>query len=234
MKRRTVYIFTVLLAIILIIVEAYVVKVATKIEPEIEVIFASKKIPARTIITADMVTVKKIDVSLATLQTARNINEVIGKAATSEIESGEIIKTFRIADPLSLKEIKVLNPENRLMSVEFKPDQVNGWHLAAGDIVDIHYTPDAAANLNIDRRDSISDPFQKSLLDFHVFENVRIAGILDDKGQVIHEVTKEQLPKIISFEVSKDLAKFLGAAKHSGKIEISVVQTVDTDVFYDE
>lgn len=233
MKRRTIYIFTILLAVILLAVEAYIIKVATNIEPEIEVVFASKKIPAKAIITADMVTVKKIDISLATIQTVRSLNQVIGKASTTEIENGETIKSFRIADPLSLKEIKVLDPDNRLMSVDFKADQVNGWYLSAGDHVDIHYTPNAAANINEDRRDQITDPFQRSLLEFHVFDNVRVAGILDDKGQVIQEITREQLPKILSFEVTKDIAKFLAAAKTTGKIEISVIQDDVQEVISD-
>lgn len=225
MKRRTIYIFTILLAIILISVEAYVIKVVTNIEPEIEAVFSTKKIPAKVIITPDMVTVKKINVSLVTLQTIRSLNQVIGKASITEIEGGEVIKSFRVAEPLSLKEIKVLNPDNRLMSVDFKADQVNGWYLASGDFVDIHYTPNAAANINIEKREQIEDPFQRSLMEFHVFDNIRVAGILDDKGQVIMEITREQLPKLISFEVTKDLAKFISAAKTTGKIELSVIQT---------
>lgn len=224
MKRRTIYIFTVLLAIVLIAVEAYIIKVATNIEPVMEVVYSTKKIPAYTVITPDMVTKKRINISLVTLQTATNLENVIGKAVTTDIDEGEAIKTFRLVSPDSISEIKLLNSKNRLITVEFKPDQVNGWNLKTNSVVDIIYTPNNALRSLDAQKALLVDPFQKSLLEFQVFYDIRVAGILDEDGNVVLGRNKGKAPKLVSFEVTEYQAKFLSAAKDTGTLNLAVTQ----------
>lgn len=220
MKKGTIYIVTVILALVLIIAEAYIIKSVTKIEPTIDAVFATRRIAEKTVITSDMVTLRKIDISSATNQTVRSVDNVVGKMATTEIENGEVIKSFRTIDLKDFKEITVLDKNNRLISVEFSPDQVNGWYIKVDNCVDIHYVPNSSTN-----KDNVTDSFERSLTKYQLYENIRVAGILDDKGQIIQEITADKLPKIISFEVTPELAKFLAVAKSTGKLEIALIQS---------
>lgn len=223
MKRINMFILAIVLALIFLAVEVVIVKGVSKYEPEINVVFAAQRIPMGETITEDMLEKRKISLRLAHNKSVKNIEELIGKKVISDIEEGEIILISRVGDKDGTGEIVVVDRNSRLITVEFKGDQVNGWQLKEGQFVDIIFI--------LDERSTIPE-----IEDITWFEDekrirkirdIRVAALIDDKGKPVGSSESSSMPKYISFEVEDGLDQFLAFAKGNGRLEISLIPERD-------
>ncbi|HOJ11391.1 MAG TPA: SAF domain-containing protein [Clostridiales bacterium] len=219
MKRVNILILTIILVVILLIIEVIIVRSAAEYEPKVNAVFAAVDILAGEIIKDEMLEKREISISLVHQKSFKTKDEIIGKKAKNDMEKGEMILAGRIYTDGEIDEIQVLDSKNRLFTVEFKGDQVNGWWLKEGQYVDIIFIP--------------SERIQKESV--HGIENnniqrvinVRVAAIIDDKGKLVKGMENASTPKYISFEVDDRLDEFLAYAKGNGRIEVSVIPDME-------
>lgn len=238
-KKKGYIFFGIIFYILLLTVTGIYIKMVSNYEAKVTVVYASKDIESKTVIKDDMLTEKSISLSSAHKLSAKSKNEVIGKKATVNITSGEMVLKNKFTDQDNVDTISPKNKNNRLFTVEFKPDQVNGWVLKKDQLVDIIFVPNEnKANdsmLNIPKQpntkqkeDSVVDQSNtantgydnKSVLRL---VNIRVAGVINDVGKIIDPEKPEGAPKLISFEVTTDQDEFLAWCKANGRIEISTV-----------
>jgi len=217
MKKINILIFTIILSIIFLGIEIIIVRKAAEYEPKGNVVYASVDIKAGEIIKEEMLGQKEIGVSNIHQKSFKDKDEIIGKKVKTEFFKGEIILEGRLYDGKTNDEIQVLDRENRLFTVEFNGDQVNGWWLKEGQYVDIIFIPTEKAQ----KVTTITDD-QKTYKVERV-RNVRVAAIIDDKGKLVKDSEKASTPKYVSFEVNDKLDEFLAYAKGNGRLEISVI-----------
>lgn len=216
------------LVIVLVNVEIFIIKGASRYEPQSEVVYAKVKIPEKTLITTEMLEVKKIGTGLVHRLSVGAIKDVVGRRAKMDMESGEMILSAKLGYE-DMERIEVKDKNKRLFSVEFKGDQANGWWLMADQYVDIIFVPnEKAAQLDDASTNSTTGNKQVIWQDIiankvYKLKNVRIAALIDDNGKLLKNKDRASLPKYISFEVTEEEADFLAYAKSNGRLEVSVV-----------
>lgn len=226
MRRFSIVITAIVLVILLVAAEVIIIRSASNYEPTMKVVFTKGKIPVRTRITADMLELKEVGLSLASRQSVKSLDDAVSKFAKTQIEQGEILLSSRLsADEFGQPEVKDRN--SRLFSIEFKGDQANGWWLRKDQYVDILFVPD-------EKRQDPSSPSAvvpeamfpgKTVLNgkVRIIDEIRIAALLDDRGKPVDNPEGNLLPKYVSFEVTDQQADFLAFAKSNGRLELSVI-----------
>jgi len=233
MKKVSVLILTIMLSIIFLCVEIIIVRKAAKYEPRRNAVYAGTDIKAGEVIKEEMLVEKEIGISSIHEQAFMRKEDIVGKKAKTQLFKGEMILEGRLEDETGGDEIKVLDKNNRLFTVEFKGDQANGWWLKEGQYVDIIFIPDEKTQRKVSDSDvNFSDinlsqsqrTETQRAYGIERIKNVRIAAIIDDKGNLIKEDKESfSVPKYISFEVDEILDEFLAYAKGNGRLEISVI-----------
>lgn len=217
MRKLNYVLITLVLAVLFLAIEVVIVKSASKYEPEVSVVFANVRIPAKTEINKDMLRERKVSLSLAHRQSVKSMNALIGKKAKTDIEEGEMILTGKIGIVDEMQEIDVKDRNNRLFTVEFRGDQANGWWLLVGQYVDIIFVPNDKAKPQAGAQ---ADPQAAAV---KRLRNVRIAALIDDKGKLLENSGRNSIPKYISFELSDEQDEFLAYAKSNGRLEVSAL-----------
>lgn len=231
MRKINTILITIVITIILLVVEIVLVRGATKYEPKVSIIYSSIKIPEGTIIEANMLEERSVSINAASRQSVNDANKIIGKRTKIEIEQGEMMLDGKLTDADEVNEIEVMDEDSRLFSIEFKPDQVNGWWIKEGQYVDIIFIPNEETNLKEEsttNKETITfeDVGYSGVLTYSEYKrinNVRVAALIDEKGNFIKNTGKEAVPRYISFELKKGLDAFFAYAKGNGRLEVSVI-----------
>ena len=215
-SRTKMIVFTVILSIALLAAQVYVIKKAADYEPKFDAVFAKVFIPSGTQITKDMLEIRKT--GMFHPKAYKSVNELNGKFAASDIESGEMVISSRITDTVKEKKVNLKNPDNVLYTIEFKPDQANGFLIKPDSLVHLIFVPDS-------NRYQKPDESYDVLNDVILFENVRIAAVIDDKLKLYSDAadTASSNPKYVSFELSKEQFKIIARAKSLGRLELAAV-----------
>jgi|GEM_PF-413431 len=239
MKRINRIFVTGCLAIVLLVAEIIIIQNVSGYQSKVEVVFTKTNIPEGTVIEENMLEIIEVDAYIIPKNAVKDVKEIVGKEAGTDIEEREMVVTGRLREVGESDEIKVVNEENRLFSVEFKSDQVNGWQLSAGQYVDIIFIPDDNTDLQTDNMEegkgfvkggegpvNIIDglEYSKSCPGVQILKNIRIAAIINEKGELLRGHDISGTPRIISFEVSERQDHFLAWAKSHGRLEVSLVQ----------
>lgn len=221
------------LVVILLIIEIIIIRSASDYKSEVGIVFAKTHIPEGTVVREDMLDIRKVDANIAHKNAAKDINEVIGKEARMNVEEGEMVLTGKLRAAGETGKIEVINKENRLFSVEFKSDQANGWQLSAGQYVDIIFVPDDREGIQSDKTEVDTGiqikgvenfEYSRSCPGVQLLKNIRVAALIDEKGEMLEEGGVSMTPKFISFEVSQSQGEFLAWAKSHGRLEILLIQ----------
>lgn len=232
MRRTKVFTISIILAIVLIGIEVILIRSASNFEPEVRVVYAKTFIAEKTIIEPDMLAIRSIPVKMLNRQSVFSIEDVAGKAVI-DIQNGEQLLKSKFSSKYDTADIKVLNKNNRLFTVEFKIDQANGWQLKADEYVDILYVP-ISNNSNISTEankhniDTYSNEANKHNINTYSNEvvrinNVRIAAVIDEFGNLMDNTTRTSVSKMISFEVNTKQDAALAYAKGNGRLELSLI-----------
>lgn len=211
MKRIKMLAAAVLVTVLLMGVEIYIIRAATSYEPTTEVVFAKMKIPENTVVTVDMLELRKVELGMVHKLSVRSLEELDGKRTAVDIESGEMVLSSKVGSSDEMEKIRVEDKNKRLFSVEFKGDQANGWWLLTDQNVDILFVPSEDGN-------SVN-----SWSGIKKLKNIRVAALIDDRGKLLKNNERSTLPRYISFEVTDEQASFLAYAKSRGRLELSVI-----------
>lgn len=252
-KKVNLVLITAVLVIVLLALEIFIVKSASRYEPEVGIVFSKVKILEGTQVKAEMLQEKRVNLGLVHKQALRSLKDAEGKMARTDIEEGEMLLSGRLAGQDEMERIKVSDPKNRLFTVEFKGDQANGWWLETGQYVDIIYVAnEKQLLLPSSQTKEIQDgnPRQKkreTQVDAYIakdlenpsgsgdiydadrkrrlkrLRNIRIAALIDDKGKLLKDTGRTGTPKYVSFEVDGSQDEFLAYAKTNGRLELSVI-----------
>ena len=247
MRKFNLWLLTIACAFILLVLEIIIIRRASGHEPLVNVVCAAKDIVAGETFTEDMLNEKSINISFAHNHSIKNKNELIGKIAKTDLEKDEIILASRVTTFENFDGIRVIDKNSRLVTIEFRGDQVNGWQLKEGQYVDIIFIPDnkyieestksamCLVNNGIGSQCNNNNEHKWSIISGYTgngvqrIKNVRIAALIDEKGKLVRNNGNESIPKYISFEVDDLLDEFLVCAKGSGKIEVSVIPSNGND-----
>ncbi|HHW01036.1 MAG TPA: hypothetical protein GXX36_15990 [Clostridiaceae bacterium] len=250
MKRIKRILVTGCLVIVLLIAEIIIIRNVSGYHSKVEVVFTKTAIPEGTVIEENMLEIKEVDMAIVPKNAVKHVKEVVGKETGTNMDEREMVVTGRLREAGESDEIKVVNEGNRLFSVEFKSDQVNGWQLSAGQYVDIIFIPNDNTNLQTDNIGSQTDnkeedkdlnkggedptnnltnnieslEYSNSCPGVQILKNIRIAAIIDEKGELLKGNDITGTPRIISFEVSERQDHFLAWAKSHGRLEVSLIQ----------
>lgn len=232
MKRINFLLVTISLAVVFLIIEIVVVKTVSKYEPQISIVYAAARIPANTKIQADMLLLKKVDLSMVNRLAVRDVKSLTGKKTKVDIEEDEIFLSTKAADENEMDEIKVMDKNNRLFALELKGDQANGWWLMADQYVDIIFVPDERVVERAQRQQSPGLTAREEQVGAGItpdyagitrLNNIRVAALIDEKGKILANSGRTTLPRYVSLEVSNRQDEFLAYAKNRGKLELSIV-----------
>lgn len=239
MKKVNLVLIALVLAAGLLVIEIIIIRKAVDFEPQIEVIYARKKIPAKTEVTQDMLEKRKVGISYAHSQSVKDERYAAGKRTRADIEEGEMILSSRLGWTDEMEEIKVEDKNNRLYTVEFKADQANGWWLMVGQRVDIIFVPNektrapaakqvlpqASSPASGNNKKDIEDRLEGEELDVKIqrLKNIRVAAIFDEQGKPMDNSKRAVMPKYVSFEVNDKQDELLAYGKSNGRLELSVI-----------
>jgi Flp pilus assembly protein CpaB len=236
MRKLNFILLTIVFAFILLVVEIILIRSASEYEPKLGIVFARTKIPEGALIKSNMLEERKISAGAVHKQSVKDPDEIIGKIARIEIEEGEMILNAKLIEAGEMEELSYVDEKSRLFTVEFEPDQVNGWRLKAGQYVDIIYIPNERA-VKQDELQSQTDGVngERKYVPAHStgmsgikrIRNVRIAALIDNNGNLVRDSNRTSLPKYVSFEVNDSLDEFLAYAKDNGRLEVSVIPFQD-------
>lgn len=213
--------------IILMAGEIAIVKSISDFNPKIKVVYAKRSIAAKEEIVPEMVEIKEVDMKYVHSLSCNSLEDVMGKRTRMPVERGEMILSSKLGPVNDLPEIKLNDEDNRLFTVEFKPDQANGWWLMANQYVDIIYVPNLAQGMNVINTTSPQGAAQNDDAIYDMsrvvrMDNIRVAAIIDEKGNMLSNDKRESIPRFVSFEVNYEQDAFLAYAKGNGRLEISV------------
>lgn len=221
------------LVLVLVVTEIIIIRSASKYEPQVAVVFARTRIPEHTVITPDMLELRKVDLSLVHRMSMRSFSDAASKRAGMDIEAGEMVLSGKLKSG-EMEAIEVKDRAKKLFSIEFKGDQANGWWLMTDQKVDIIHIPDenpgtgaaldsgAAGGTGapaVSQADNGMDVGGK----IRVLEDIRIAALIDENGKLLKNNERATLPRYVSFEVTDEQAGLLAYAKGHGRLELSVV-----------
>lgn len=213
MKRTKLIIITVILSMVLLAAQIYIVKAGSEYEAKVKVAFAKGYIPANTEITEDMLEMGEVNIGLTHLKSVTNAEKLIGKKTKMDIEAKEMILESKIYKENELMEkIAVKDDNNRLFTLELKGDQVNGWWIEADQYVDILFVP-------------TQKPEERKV---ERIEKVRVAALITQEGRLIKNSNdRNVIPKYICLEVDTKQDELLAFAKGNGRIELSVIPSIE-------
>ena len=196
---------------ILIIIEIVMIRSASGTGTSIDALFAKQDISVNSLLTAEMLEVRKVDSKALASSALKSPEEAVGKRTAGAIAAGQIIYSGSLnGDPGNASQFE--SPDNRLFSLELKGDAANGWWIGGDQRIDVIFIP--GSDKAVDKT-GVSGLGEK-------LENIRVAAVLDEKGNRIGDAAREAIPKYICLEVTPEQSMFLAFAKTNGKIELAV------------
>lgn len=203
MKRSvTMVILSITILAVLIIMEVNIIRAASGVGNEVEVICAAGDIEKGTVIQPGMLITRNIPAEMANYALKGAPDNYMGKRADCFLHKGEVLYAENLVASINKKE-----EGNVLMAIDVKGDQANGWWIDEDYIVDVYIVYNGDAK----KTECISDR--------------RVAALLDEAGnRIISEKNnkKSVVPRFISLEVTPEQAYLLAEAKNNAKAVLTV------------
>jgi len=144
--------------------------------PTVKVVTASQVVPIRTLLTAEMVTVKDLPVAVVPEGYLAEAEQAVGKISTTELAVGEILLAGRLLDPNVVaangRMALVMNEDQVLMAFPAS-DLMNGLGiLKAGDHVDLLFS------MPFTDRAGGAEGETEELVAFKALENLTLAAVV--------------------------------------------------------
>lgn len=211
-----------LIVVLLVAVEMTIISNASGYETKEKVVFAKVYIDKNTVITGDMLELREVSAAMVHPDALKNNDAAVSKRAGMDIEAGEMLLEAKLLSH-GRGIIEAEDKSKRLFSVEFEGGQANGWQLADGQYVDIIYVPHDGEKQNQPPASEGAAAAAPSSNSVKVLKNIRIAGLIDEDGELVDISEPKSAPRYVSFEVTEEQAVFLAYAKKNGKLELSCI-----------
>jgi Flp pilus assembly protein CpaB len=166
MRRNKQIILTILITLALLAL-AWFAGQGRTVTKKVLAVAARCDIPAGCQISADQLTEVEIPAEILSGSYLQDIAAITGQWTTLPVLAGELISSPRLARSAAGLIYPDPGPGRRLLTLELKAADANGFWLAAGNHVDLYLIPR--------NRESIAD--------LQVLENIRIMAILSGAGQ---------------------------------------------------
>ena len=164
-------------------------------------------LPAGSFLTADGVTMVRMSAESLPANALLSVEEVVGLRATVPLFEGEIL----LRERFSAVATGTLHPGagagRRIYALALKADDAAGWWLSEGNRVDLHL---------------LSDGPDDTLV-HEVLLEVRVAGVMDAKGNLVGIGTEAAAPAILCLDVDAAQAARLAEAEVQGRIKAILV-----------
>ncbi len=207
---------------LLVTAETAIITSASGYDKKEEVVFTKANIPGNTLITTDMLEKRETGGSAVHPDAVKSVGDALGKRTSTDLVKGEMLLKARLSSD-SRKIAKAENKNNRLFSVELKTDQANAWQFSDRQFVDIIYVPNKEeTGEQTPRAGGVTDAAPVSS-GIRIMKNVRVAGLIDEDGQLLSPSENKKTPRYVSFEVTQEQAVFLAYAKNKGRLELSCI-----------
>ena len=142
------------------------------------VIVANANIPARTVITPQLIRVQQVPVDAAHSQAAHSVDQVLGKVAKSDMVADEQVLSSRLFLQRGDSGLSFMIPEGmRAVSVGFTELIGSGGMVTPGDHVDVLGVFEAPANLTGKSTSQPQDQNQTVTLATVVLQNVQVLAV---------------------------------------------------------
>ncbi len=210
------------IVILLVAIEMMIISNASGYEVREKAVFAARDIDENTVITGEMLEIREIGADAVHKDAVKSIDEAVNMTAADFIHGGEQLLKGRLADKPD-NTVEALDRTNRLFCVEPKSDQANAWQLTKDQYVDLIYVPNYGQQSNTPPEAAGVVGVPPLSNGVRLLKHVRIAGLVDEDGNLAEEGVAKKLPKYIVLEVTEEQAIFLAFAKSNGKLELSSV-----------
>ncbi|NLP08319.1 MAG: hypothetical protein GX385_08985 [Clostridiaceae bacterium] len=208
------------IVILLAVIEMKIISNASGYEAGEKVVVALRDISRDTVITDEMLEIREISSGAVHRDAVRNIGEAVGLRAAADIYSGEALLKSRLTDKAA-DAVEVLNKSNRLFCIKPEWDQANAWQLEKDQCVDVVFIPNHLKQDNTCPEAAGVVSVLPAQTGIKVMKNIRIAGFVDEDGEIVKSGEDEKIPRYIIFEVTQEQAVFLAYAKSNGRLELS-------------
>jgi Flp pilus assembly protein CpaB len=208
------------IVVVLIIIEMSIISNVSGYEVKEKVVFAAGDIRSNTVITGEMLEIREVGADAVHRDALRSIDDAVGLTAAESIYKGEQIIKARLTDEPA-DTVETLDKSNRLFCLEPKSDQANAWQLEKDQYVDLIYVPNYGQQDNMppEAAGVVAVPPMENGV--RMLRSVRIAGLVDEDGNLAGTDASFELPQYILLEVTPEQAVFLAFAKSNGRIELS-------------
>ena len=137
--------------------------------------------------------------------------EITGKYIHSDVRSGQLVLKSDLFDNESSRVYDDIEPGNVLYTLSLKAEDVNGWWIRPGNLVDILIYDETGYNNFSQREDSdVKNP--------ETIENLKIIRLMDENGKDTAKSGKP--PVLICLETEYENAGILFEAEITKKIKI--------------
>lgn len=208
--------------ILLVVIEMKIISSACGYEAKERVVVAARDIGEDTVITGEMLEIREISSSAAHGDAVRKIEDAVGMTAADPIYDGEVLLKGRLTEEAA-DTVEAMNRSNRLYCIEPEWDQANAWQLGKDQHVDVVFVPNHLNQDNVCPEAAGVISVTPSQTGMKIMKNIRIAGLVDEEGEVVKNSETEKIPKYIILEVTQDQAVFIAYAKSNGRIELLAI-----------
>jgi Flp pilus assembly protein CpaB len=164
-------------------------------------------LPAGSLLTAEGVVLMRMPVGSFPDGSLLSIEEVVGLRATVPLFEGESLLRERFSDVAT----GTLHPGaaagRRIYALALKAEDAAGWWLTEGNRVDLHLFSEASDDALV----------------HEVLQEVRVAGVMDGKGNLVGIGREAGVPAILCLDVDAAQAARLAEAETQGRIKAILV-----------
>ncbi|MBP1757430.1 MAG: Chaperone for flagella basal body P-ring formation [Firmicutes bacterium] len=174
---------------------------------QVPVVVLAQNVPAGTILQPDHLTIVEIEDHPALTGYLHSPEQAIGQWSGSELKAGELLPASRVsATPCGVKYANP-RPGHRLMTIELRSGEANGFYLAAGNLIDIHMVPKQPAGAMTE-----------------TFHRVPIVALIGTDGQPLTVPLESQnATALLCLDLDQVQAVRLAEAQSRDDIRVSVV-----------
>jgi Flp pilus assembly protein CpaB len=216
MRRNRQILLTILITAALLAL-AWTAGSARKTEKMASVLIARCAIPAGSRITADQLSTAQIPEKVLAECYLSDPAAAVGLWTPTPLQQGEFISNQRLTPSASGLRYPDPGPGRRLLTVDLKPADANGFWLAAGSRIDLYLIPGS----------------RESETDIQVLEDIRVMAVLQGESGLpaADSVnTSSADGKLLCLDLNIEQAILLSSAPGIFDIRLSVINEPEADI----
>ncbi len=182
----------------------------------IEIVVASRDIPAGSMLAADQLEMVKVQESDWAARYYTSISQAVGLWTAADIPNGEMISRSRMESIATGLQYPKPGPGRRLLTLDMDPADANGFWLSAGSLVDLYLIPKNRV----------------SATDIQILENIRIMAVLQgDSSQKVSGVMVASPTKsgLVCLDLNNEQARLIIGSLGLYEIRLTVINELPAE-----